>query len=166
MLGVCPVESHPILLGTLVLVLGAHQVIDLIIGLSNVVADEPARQGLRIQSELVSSARARGFALAIRNPIRECSRYCESNQLICRPSDHLRSNRVQVNVAHKLGEVLIALAEYRLVTSLQQMPRLSVLAIVIMNRIRKLSINHGRTACCRRHSSDSLVYHSGNIALT
>jgi hypothetical protein len=37
-----------------------------------------------------------------------------------------------VNVADEFGKVLIALAEYRLVTPLQQVTRLSMLAIVIL----------------------------------
>jgi hypothetical protein len=51
---------------------------------------------------------------------------------VLRSSHDLGSHRVQVNVPHEFGEVLIALAEDRLVASLKQVADLSVLAIVIL----------------------------------
>ena len=51
---------------------------------------------------------------------------------VLRSPDHLGPNRVQMNVPHQLRQILITLTEYRLVTTLEQVARLSVLPIVIL----------------------------------
>src|SRR6266571_6653104 len=51
---------------------------------------------------------------------------------VLRSPHHLGSHRIQVDVPDKLGEILIALAEDRLVAPLKQVAGLSVLAIVML----------------------------------